>query len=312
MEYPNPKIKFYKVRTMSQKLTVTFDFLRENWKPLLIFSLYLILPICLLQAFTMNSYIRFAFSMGYESASGAGNEFVFSFLRNFIMLFVFIILGSSVLYAMVYSLMTQYESRESRLMKIKWEDIMSSFIRNVGKLLRVNLFLIGISLLISALIVVFAILSTWVLIILIPVAIIGVVAVMVPFTLFMPIYLFEEIPFFAALRKSFRYGFSFWGETLVIIVVFSLLANIVSGVTTIPWYFVIMFGEIFSLVESGAGFNNTIWYQFISYLLGILQSYGVYISYIFSTIGIAFHYFHIREKKEGISVDASIQNFERL
>jgi accessory gene regulator protein AgrB len=73
-----------------------------------------------------------------------------------------------------------------------------------------------------------------------------------------------------------------------------------------------MFGEIFALVEPGEGINGSIWYQFISYLLGVMYSYGMYASYILSAVGIAFQYFHIREKKEGISVDASIQNFERL
>jgi hypothetical protein len=80
----------------------------------------------------------------------------------------------------------------------------------------------------------------------------------------------------------------------------------------LPWYIVILFGELFSLTERGAGMNVSLWYQFISYLLGIIQSYGMYASYILSAVGIAFQYFHLREKKEGISVDANIQNFERL
>lgn len=312
MEYPNPKIQFYKVRTLSQKLTVTFDFLRENWKPLLIFSFYLILPICLLQAFSMNAYMRFAFSMGYESAAGTASGFIFTFIRNFALLMILLLLGNSVLYSMVFSLMDEYGRRDSRLMNIKLADFKSSLIRNVVKMLRVSLFSMGFALLTSAFIIGFMFLFTWTLIVTMPVVVIGMVAVMIPFNLFIPIYLFEEIPFFAALKKSFRYGFSFWGETFVIVLACGLLANIISGVTSVPWTVVIMFGEVFSLTEPGAGINDTIWYQFVSYLLGIIQSYGTYISLVLSVVGIAFQYFHIREKKEGISVDANIQNFERL
>jgi hypothetical protein len=208
--------------------------------------------------------------------------------------------------------MAEYERRDTRLMNMKFEDVRMAVMRKTGKALRASLFLIGVAILASALIFVVASISLWTLALTIPLAIIGLVAFLVPLNLFVPIYLFEEIPFFAALRKSFKYGFSAWGETFVIILVFGLLANIISGVTMAPWYVVIMFGEIFSLTEPGTGINASIWYQFISYLLGILQSYGTYISYILGAVGIAFQYFHIREKQEGISFEVSIQNFERL
>jgi hypothetical protein len=94
--------------------------------------------------------------------------------------------------------------------------------------------------------------------------------------------------------------------------VFGLLANIVSGVTMMPWYIVLMVGQVFSLTEQNAGLSASIWYQLISYLLGIIQSYGMYASYMITAVGIGFQYFHLREKTEGITVDANIQNFERL
>jgi hypothetical protein len=312
MEYPNPKIKFYKVRSLNEKLTVVFEFLRENWKPLLKFSFYLILPICLIQAFSMNSMMRYAFSMGYESAAGGlGNDF-FSFILNYGILMILILLGTSILNALVYTLMAEYERRDSRLMIITFDDFKALLIRNTGKILRALLLFMGAAALLGGLFGLLAWVSAWSLMLTVPVLLIGTVAVMIPFSLFMPVYLFEDIPFFEALRKSFRYGFSAWGETFVVILIFGFLANIVSGVTMLPWYFVILFGEIFSLTEPGEGLNATIWYQFISYLLGIIQSYGMYASAILSAVGIAFQYFHIREKKEGISVDASIRDFERL
>jgi hypothetical protein len=46
--------------------------------------------------------------------------------------------------------------------------------------------------------------------------------------------------------------------------------------------------------------------------LSIIQSYGTYASLIIVAIATAFQYFHIREKKEGITVSSDIQNFENL
>jgi hypothetical protein len=312
MEYPNPKIKFYKVRTLSERLSVAFEFLRENWKPLLKFSFYLILPICLFQAFAMNSIMRYTFSMGFEDAAGTSGDLPFAFFRNYVLLMIFIFVGTGVINALIYSLMTEYERRDSRLMSSALADFKSLLIKNTGKLLRIFLFLFGVVVLISGFILLFAWISPWTLILTGLVSVISLVAVIVPVSLFTPVYLFEDIPFFEALKKAFRYGFSAWGETFVLILIFGFLANIISGVTMLPWYLVILFGEIFTLFEPGAGINTTIWYQFISYLLGIIQSYGMYVSYFLSAVGIAFQYFHLREKNEGISVDESIRNFDRL
>jgi len=312
MEYPNPKIKFYKVRTLSEKLTTAFDFLRENWKPLLQFSFYLILPICLFQAFSMNAYMRFAFASGIASASGGLSDVVYSFVWNFCILMILLMVGSSVLYSMVYSLMAEYERRDSRLMAIRIADIRKPLIRNVGKMLQASLFLFGVSIFIGGIIVLFALVMTETLFLTLPLLVIGCVVVWIPLNLFTPIYLYEDIPFFEALNKSFLYGYSAWGETFVIVLVLGLIGNIVSSVTMTPWYLVLMFGEIFSLSEPDSAINASVWYQFITYLLGIVQSYGMYVSYMLGAVGIAFQYFHIREKKEGISFSASIQNFDRL
>lgn len=54
MESPAPKINFYRERTFGEKLNTTFDYLRHSWRPLLRYSLYFILPLCLVQAFFLN------------------------------------------------------------------------------------------------------------------------------------------------------------------------------------------------------------------------------------------------------------------
>jgi len=317
MEYPNPKIKYYKIRTLNEKLSVSFDFLRENWKALLKFSFYLILPICLFQSFALNSSMKYFYSMGYNTGAGNVGVDMYTLILNYVLYMLFILLGTSVLNAMAYSLMIEYERRDSRLMTITLQDFKSPMIKNTIKLLLAYFLYVGIIILVSFLLFLllyaFSSLAMRALFVILVIAIIaGFVFIMIPVNLFMPIYLFENISFSGALRKSFKYGISNWGGTFVIVLVFGLLANIISGVTMMPWYIVLIFGQLFSLSEQGAEVTVSIWYQFISYLLGIIQSYGMYASYILSAVGIAFHYFHLREKNEGIAVDANIQNFDRL
>jgi len=312
MEYPNPKIKYYKVRTFNEKMNVAFDFLRENWKSLLKFSFYLILPICLLQPFAMNASMKSYFNLGYNAGAGFADFDIYSIMLTYVIYLLFVLLGTSLLNALVYTLMIEYERRDSRLMGLAVQDIKSSLIKNTVKILRVYLLLCGLSLLIGALVVGLALLSPWTLVLTILITLVVVVAVMIPLNLIMPVYIFENIPLSKAFSKSFKYGFSAWGQTFLVIFVFGIFANIVSGVTMTPWYLVMLFGQIFSVTEQGAGINDAIWYQFVTYLLGIIQSYGMYVSLILSAVGIAFQYFHLREKNEGISVNANIQNFDQL
>lgn len=55
MQVEKPKIELYQNRSFGQKLSATFDFLRENYKLWLKACFYLILPLCLVQAFSFET-----------------------------------------------------------------------------------------------------------------------------------------------------------------------------------------------------------------------------------------------------------------
>lgn len=312
MQFPNPKIKFYKTRTFSEKFNVSFDFLRETWKPLLKFSLYLILPVCLIQAFIMNAYMRFAFSMGAGTVYGGSMELLSSFLMNYGILMLCILTGSCLLSALVYALMQEYERRESRLIDITWTDFKLQLVCNLKKMAITVLFLMGAIILCSLVMGLLAAVSPWTLVITAPLFLIGLFVLYTPLSLFTPFYIFEDQPFSVALSRAFKYGFSAWGETFLVLLVFGLLGNIISSVTMMPWYVLTMIKNVFTLANEGAGVFSSWWYDFIVYLLGIVQAYGAYLSSIIVLVGLAFQYFHIREKKEGVSVNESIANFDQL
>jgi hypothetical protein len=46
-------IKLYSRRSFNQKLSDTFDFAKENWKPLFRLLTYFVLPIAIIEAFLM-------------------------------------------------------------------------------------------------------------------------------------------------------------------------------------------------------------------------------------------------------------------
>lgn len=309
MQFPNPKIKFYKIRTFGEKFNATFDFLRETWKPLLKFSLYLILPICLIQAFAMNAYMSSAFSMGAEDFS---MDVISSFMMNYGVLMICILGGSCLLSSMVYTLMQEYERRENRLLDITLADFKDALLRNLGKMVKAVLFFTGVTILCMIVFGLLVYLSPWTMVITVPALIIGLIVISMPLSLFTPLYIFEDQPFSIALKRAFKYGFSVWGEIFLVLLVFGLLGSIISSVTMMPWYIMVLIKSFLTLSSEDAGITASWGYEFIMYLLGIVQSYGTYLSAIISSVGLAFQYFHVREKKEGLSVNESIANFDQL
>ena len=57
MNPERPLIKLYRTRTFGEKMSDTFDFVRENWRPMLKYITYLLLPLSLIQAFAMGNFM---------------------------------------------------------------------------------------------------------------------------------------------------------------------------------------------------------------------------------------------------------------
>ena len=311
MDIPKPKIQFYKVRTFSQKINVSFDFIRENLRLLLKFSFFLILPLCLVQSFFLNAYVQ-----SYFAIVGIGSAYTFtgmlSFLLNYGLMTVCALVGSVLLSAMVFGLMQTYERRTTRLKGFTLSEFKPLLLQNCVKAARIVFFFFGAGMLAAGILMLLVFISPWTLLVTTPLLLVALVAFMIPSSLMTPIYIFEDIPFIPALKKAIKYGFAAWGETFLVVFVFGLLSGIVSSVTTIPWNFLTIIGMFFSITDPDTGLNMALWYRILSWLLGIIQSYGIYLASILVSAGVAFQYFHLREKREGITMQADISNFDRL
>ena len=310
MEYTNPKIRYYRVRTFSEKLNITFDYLRENWRVILRFSLYLLLPLCIFQAFALNSYVSTYMEL-MKDPDDAKN-FVIRFILQGCVFALFYMIGSMILKAFIYGLIHVYDQRTERLAGLTFGEFKETFLRFLGKCFRITLFYSIITILVGGIIGGLAILSLWTLVVTLLLFAIGILIIIPPIMLFTPMYLFEDRPFFETLQRAFRYGMSFWLEILGILFIFGLIGSIINTVTYLPWYLVVVASQLFILSSPDSGIDQSLGYQLLVYVLGIIQSYGSYIAQIVGLIGIAFEYFHIREKREGVTVETDISNFANL
>jgi membrane protein YqaA with SNARE-associated domain len=312
MNYLPPKIEFYRKRDFSGKLNVTFQFLRENRKPLVKFTLYLLLPVCLVQTLAMNSFIGNVFTLGQTNSF---TSFGAVFFRNYGIYILCMLAGSILLSALIYSLMQTYGKREDRLVNLQWSDFKEQLITNLKRSLKLLLvtFLLFVALVLVLGIIagILASIHPALVVIAVFVFLAGCLC-LIPLSLMPPIYIFEpETGLKDAIVKAWKFGFADFWSLLGFLIVISIIASVLQTVTMMPWYIVTVVGTLFSF-NSDATFTPSVLYKFSVYILGIIQSMGNYIASIITITGLAFQYFHSREKHEGVTIESNITNFSEL
>lgn len=313
MEEQKPRIEFYRQRTFSEKMNAVFEFIRENWKPLLKYSFYLIMPICLVQTFAMNSFLNIYIDAIMTSAGR--NPFggsMISFFTNYGVMLFCALIGSALMSGLVYAMMQTYATRENRLQDITLNDFKEPLVKNAWRCLRITFALLFVYIFIVFIMAILAItVSTISLVITVPLLIAFIVC-LVPLMMLVPVYIFEhDINFLDAIKKAWKLGTATLGGMLGLMIVLYIIASVIQTVTMLPWYLTLIFGTIFS-VSSDSMMTQSVIYKFAIYILGLIQSYGMYVSTIIGIIGLAFQYFHAREKVEGITIESNISNFNDL
>ena len=119
MEAQKPKIALYVQRSFGEKLTATFDFIKENWKPLMKFTTYLMLPLCLLQGLSLNGLMSGTMALGDMTGGSFDSSVVGASIMALVTYYslyaVLYLLGTVMLTSLVYALVRTYNEREKRL-----------------------------------------------------------------------------------------------------------------------------------------------------------------------------------------------------
>ena len=271
---------------------------------------YVVLPICLIQAVALNGYMDTVFNM---SAVNSGSSDVADVLESFGWsyggLILTSVIGALLQVSVVYAFMSIYESSENGLTGVTGNILKPQILRNLKRSLLIVVFFMVVTILVILLMILLTVaLSPW---ILVPI-VFGLVAMSIPITLFMPVYLMEDISLTDAFKKAMRLGFSCWWSTFAIIFVLSIIVSFVQGVFAIPYYIAVIVKTVLGIQGSSSEFLDSAGYSFMMYLFGVLQSWATYLVGTVITVGLAFQYGHASEKLYHVTMEGSIKRFEDL
>ena len=204
----------------------------------------------------------------------------------------------------------EYNEREERLQGVTLGMLKPRLFRNIKRLLLMTGACILLVLFVGIFVGLLVALTPFTLFLTIP----FIIAFSVPLALLAPIYLFEDITLMEAFKKTFRLGFATWGGVFLVSLLMGIIANVLQGVTMMPWYIATVVKYFFAMSDVGGSGEVTVsaGYSFFLYLMAIIQTFGAYLAMIFTFVGMAYQYGHASEVVDSITVETDIDNFDKL
>jgi len=293
------KIEFYKTRNLGERFSAAEQFIRQNWKALCKIILIPAIPLVLVMGYFER---QFSLSMNNLTVNAAEyqdlSEFFYDFGSIFSIYVLIISLFIIVIYALSATVMTCYEENyqniETNLKKLShkiFSNMKKVFLVNLAVgLLFVTVFAIFITLIAFAP----SILKVFGIIILV----LGIFAIFPTISLVFYPAIFQGTSIWLSVIKGIKIGFKNWGTTFVILLIAGIATSILSALLQSPYLVM----QVINPGQTGI----------VPFILALLSSFAYVIVTPLSFIFLAFHYFSILEKEEGISLKSKIEQFDNL
>lgn len=308
------RIPLYASRSIGETLSATFDFVAQNFVPLIKFLSAFLLPVSALMGLSYQSLLSsFAHIEDYDDET----ELILSAVTSYIPVFVLCLIGALLTVAVTYTLMQKYQQRDNLLKGITLNEIKPLLKHNFWRLLKMLLLLtlIGMVAFVALVLVAAMIMAIGgkfeAFLFLLYVAIL---AIALPLGLVLPMCVFEpELSLFSCVKKAVRLGFKTWGTLFVVMLVITMLVQIVSVILIIPFMFTTvasMFFEIDSSQYASLAYTSSAWFSVLTFASSLLFCFGLLLMSALSFVAFAFCYGRAADKVEGVSVKNAVQNFD--
>lgn len=309
MEKINTPLYLFRNRTFGEILSDGVNFIQAYSKVLFKSLSLIILPICLIQGYFINSYLGTMFMMGYEN-NPVSSAYAIGY--NLLGVYFLMLVGISITYGLCATLMRWHH--EGKLTKnTHLTEMKDDIIRYTIKTFLMFLF-IGVIILIC--VGVFIGIMASIQGFFAAIVILAVIMIITIIILGSPIYLtfypayFKDKGIINSFFEGYSLGLKKWGRTFGIAFLMGLLSSIGQGIFILPFYVVFI---VKAITLTSPGMVDSIFLSNIAgYISGVILCYGSFIFIPFTFIPMGFNYTSAIEESEGISLQEQIKNFENI
>lgn len=308
------RIHLYASRSIGETLSATFDFVTQNFVPLIKFLSAFLLPVSALMGLSYQS--MFSSFANIENINDE-TEQILSVVMSYLPVLLLSLIGALLTVAVTYTLMQKYQQRDNLLKGLTLSEIKPLLKHNLWRVFKMLLLLtlIGMVAFVALVLVATMIMSIGskfeAFLFLLYVAML---AIALPLGLVLPLCVFEpELSLFSCVKKALRLGFKTWGTLFVVMLVITMLVQIVSFILMIPFLFTTMtsmFFEIDSTQYASLAYTSSAWFSVLTFASSLLFCFGLLLMSALSFVAFAFCYGRAADKVEGVSVKNAVQNFD--
>lgn len=308
------RINLYASRSIGETLSATFDFVTQNFVPLIKFLSAFLLPVSALMGLSYQSMFSSFAHIDYLKDE---TELILSVVMSYLPVLLLCLIGALLTVAVTYTLMQKYQQRDNLLKGVTLSEIKPLLKHNLWRVFKMLLLLtlIGIVAFVVLVLVATMIMSIGskfeAFLFLLYMAML---AIALPLGLVLPMCVFEpELGLFSCVKKALRLGFKTWGTLFVVMLVITMLVQIVSFILMIPFLFTTMtsmFFEIDSTQYASLAYTSSAWFSVLTFASSLLFCFGLLLMSALSFVAFAFCYGRAADKVEGVSVKNAVQNFD--
>ena len=297
-------IEFQHTRDFSRKLNATFEFIRQNFKPLGKSILFIAGPPVLVGSVIGGSFIGEFLNLGQSGQNtpdAFSNYFLsISFWTQMILMFVFLTVSFVIAIATINCYLIIYDQKKTNQIEVSevWDGVRNSFWAYLGtSVLFFVLFIIAYVVLLLPIFILAEI--SGVLVFFGALFVIGaIIFLLISSSLTYFIQLYEKKNFVEAVRRSMRLvNHGKWWSTFGLIMVLYLIMMTVSYIFIIPYYAVLFTNTLHS-VSTGTVVEPSASWKIWTIVFFTLYYMAQMIMYALPNVGIAFQYFNLVELKE--------------
>lgn len=308
------RIPLYASRSIGETLSATFDFVTQNFVPLIKFLSAFLLPVSALMGLSYQS--MFSSFANIENLNDE-TEQILSVVMSYLPVLLLCLIGALLTVAVTYTLMQKYQQRDNLLKGLTLSEIKPLLKHNLWRVFKMLLLLTLIGMVAF---VVLVLVATMIMSIgskfeaFLFLLYMAMLAIALPLGLVLPMCVFEpELGLFSCVKKALRLGFKTWGTLFVVMLVITMLVQIVSFILMIPFLFTTMttmFFEIDSSQYASLAYTSSAWFSVLTFASSLLFCFGLLLMSALSFVAFAFCYGRAADKVEGVSVKNAVQNFD--
>lgn len=308
------RIPLYASRSIGETLSATFDFVTQNFVPLIKFLSAFLLPVSALMGLSYQS--MFSSFANIENLNDE-TEQILSVVMSYLPVLLLCLIGALLTVAVTYTLMQKYQQRDNLLKGLTLSEIKPLLKHNLWRVFKMLLLLTLIGMVAF---VVLVLVATMIMSIgskfeaFLFLLYMAMLAIALPLGLALPLCVFEpELGLFSCVKKALRLGFKTWGTLFVVMLVITMLVQIVSFILMIPFLFTTMttmFFEIDSTQYASLAYTSSAWFSVLTFASSLLFCFGLLLMSALSFVAFAFCYGRAADKVEGVSVKNAVQNFD--